>query len=138
MRRLAFEVISQSETKSAQKCRYFNRGYCKYSDKCRFIHPRDICRGHLKTHNCQKTECKDRHPKKCKWEETKSGCRRSDNCNYLHDTMAKETNASVTVARDSEYKCVSCNYTCKDKSCVVEHNINNTNVFVFKITFPIL
>ena len=36
--------------------------------------------------------------------------------------MAKETNASVTDASNSEYNCVSCNYTWKD-------NINNTNVF---------
>ena len=41
--------------------------------------------------------------------------------------MTKEAHPNVT--ERSEYKCVSCNYTWKDEICVVEHNINNTNVF---------
>ena len=26
-----------------KKCRYFDRGYCKYKDKCRYTHPTNIC-----------------------------------------------------------------------------------------------
>ena len=30
-----------------KKCRYFDRGYCKYKDKCRYTYPKDICSEHL-------------------------------------------------------------------------------------------
>ena len=31
-----------NEKKKTKICRYFNRGYCKYKSKCRFVHPRNI------------------------------------------------------------------------------------------------
>ena len=34
--------VDEVRNKIAKKCRYFNRGYCKYSDKCKFIQPIDI------------------------------------------------------------------------------------------------
>ena len=34
--------------KKAKKCRYYDRGYCKYNDKCRFGHPQGVCDGYLK------------------------------------------------------------------------------------------
>ena len=35
------------EKKKAHKCRYFNVGYCKYEQKCRFTHPEEICKEYL-------------------------------------------------------------------------------------------
>jgi translation initiation factor 2B subunit (eIF-2B alpha/beta/delta family) len=25
------------------RCRYFNYGFCKYKEKCRFVHPKEVC-----------------------------------------------------------------------------------------------
>ena len=30
-----------------KNCRYFNRGYCKYKDKCKFSHPNQVCANYL-------------------------------------------------------------------------------------------
>jgi hypothetical protein len=123
------EIVDFDDVKNkiAKKCRYFDTGYCKYSEKCKFIHPRDICRDYLKTNKCQKTKCKERHPKRCKWEETVSGCRRKGDCSYLHNNLTLEVNANGTA--NSEYICVSCNHTWKDQDCMVEHKIKNIKVF---------
>ena len=32
---------------TAKKCRYFNRGHCKYKLECRFTHPEEICETHI-------------------------------------------------------------------------------------------
>ena len=56
------------EKKPAKKCRYYNRGFCKYTNKgCRFSHPRVICKEYLETRKCESKECDARHPKNCKW-----------------------------------------------------------------------
>jgi transcriptional regulator with PAS, ATPase and Fis domain len=54
--------------KMTKKCRYFNRGFCKYREKCRFYHPEHICEAYLKSNNCEQKECCKRHPKRCTWE----------------------------------------------------------------------
>ena len=49
---------NNKETKNKAKvCRYFNRGYCKYKFKCRFIHTKEICEEFIKTQNCTRTVC---------------------------------------------------------------------------------
>ena len=42
-----------------KKCLHYDKGYCKYQEKCKFIHPKEIC--FEKT--CDKTSCRKRHPK---------------------------------------------------------------------------
>ena len=37
------------ENKKPRKCKYYNKGHCNYKMKCRFIHPEQICKGHLIT-----------------------------------------------------------------------------------------
>ena len=34
--------IVDNVNKMRKKCRYFNRGFCKYKKKCRFHHPEHI------------------------------------------------------------------------------------------------
>ena len=46
--------VDKVKNKRTKKCRYFNRGYCKYCDKCRFIHPKNICSEYLKTSKCER------------------------------------------------------------------------------------
>ena len=46
-----------------RKCRYFDRGFCKFNNKCRFSHPDGICKDYSKTHKCEKKGCPESHPK---------------------------------------------------------------------------
>ena len=105
-----------------KKCRYFNRGFCKYATKCRFVHSKHICKEHSKNRKCENEECQDRHPKSCKWLESKVGCKRND-CEYLHDTLARNE------TQVAHFRCVSCKDTWTDSNCVVKHNINNHQVY---------
>ena len=107
-----------------KKCRYFNRGFCKYKTKCRFVHPKQICQQHTKDNKCEKRYCQDRHPKTCKWLSTEFGCKRSD-CEYLHVTLVTD---EVQVQVEN-FKCVSCMYTWMEKDCVVKHTIKNQQVY---------
>lgn len=116
--------------KMTKKCRYFNRGYCKYNKKCRFVHPEGICKEYLKSYKCERKECLDRHPKICKWERSIGGCKRSVDCQYLHGKHDNDT--SIEVKDDSvasEYQCVGCKSSWNDKTYLVGHSIRNMNIF---------
>ena len=120
------EVVS--DKKKRKKCRYFNWGYCKYTNKCRFVHPLDICRDYLRDNKCERIECGDRHPKRCKWEQSERGCQRGIGCLYLHSTSAIKFDNENSLAT-KEYKCEGCKYTWNDRTCMQEHNIKNMSVF---------
>ena len=110
------EKNENNEKKKTKICRYFNRGYCKYKSKCRFVHSQNICEEYLKNDKCGSKICTDRHPKRCNWIETTDGCRRDSDCEYLHVTPVSDDNES--------YKCEGCKDVWSDKECVVEHLIN--------------
>ena len=67
-----------------RKCGYFNKGHCKFTTKCRFTHPEEICAEYARTGACGVKTCSDRHPRVCKWLNTNEGCRWGEICNYLH------------------------------------------------------
>ena len=110
------EVIQSKK----RKCRYFNRGYCKYKDKCRYMHSKNICTQYLQSMKCDKKDCDGRHPKTCKWLRTQGGCKRGSDCGYLHNMCGEET---------EKFECVSCKYSWEDKNCVVEHLVRNMKKF---------
>ena len=58
-----------------EKCKYFNSGYCKYQDKCRFLHPKEECDQKCKLKNCMK-----RPTKPCRYG---TNCRQ-EKCAYKH------------------------------------------------------
>ena len=45
----------------SERCPHFNSGYCKFTSKCKFLHPIEICEK-----NCKEKTCLKRHPKHCK------------------------------------------------------------------------
>ena len=114
------------KTTKRKRCRYFNRGFCKYKNKCRFVHPNKICNIYLKNQTCNEKSCSDRHPKLCKWIKSFGGCKRTE-CDYLHN-CDQEQNMTNNEAADN-FKCEGCKYTWEEKSCVVEHVIENMKVF---------
>ena len=108
--------------KELKRCKFFNSGYCKYKLECKFSHPKEVCKVYLEEGKCNQKQCKNRHPKVCKWLKRESGCKRAD-CDYLH----------VTLARDDEHRnkthksfpCAGCKNCYDDISCVVQYRMNN-------------
>ena len=41
------EISDKVKNKKIKKCRYYNRGYCKYKSKCRYNHPKEVCKEYL-------------------------------------------------------------------------------------------
>ena len=105
-----------------KRCRYYNRGYCKFKSKCRYIHPKETCKLHLTNKRCDSNSCTERHPKNCKWFESRVGCKQAE-CEYIHDTIASAVNEV------NNYPCVSCKDTWEDRNCVVEYIINKKRTF---------
>ena len=59
--------VSDSK-KNAKRCKYFNVGYCKYKEKCKFTHTQEICKAYFDGKCDGKgLSCQERHPKACKW-----------------------------------------------------------------------
>ena len=57
------EVDMNKGEKSVKRCRYNNRGHCKYKTECKFIHYREVCQTYLDGRKCDQNACKKRHPK---------------------------------------------------------------------------
>ena len=110
------------------KCRYFDKGFCKYRRKCRYSHPEKTCEQYIKYGQCSEQSCPHRHPKQCKfWQSNQNRCKRNLKCDFLHVTMANENDKNE--AHKSTYKCVSCKNVWEDKNCVVKHVINGHETF---------
>ena len=70
--------------KKETKCKFFDEGFSRYSDKCRNVHPSDIC----EKRHCKRESCPKRHPKTCRYNQN---CRRGRNCMYLHVSVEKDS-----------------------------------------------
>ena len=117
------------ETKFRKKCRYDNKGYCRYQKTCKFFHPDGICDKFLKDGKCESgRSCRDRHPRQCKyWKEKSGGCEREELCRYLHKegdkakTMVSgedmeenmDTNTNIDTQEDLVKDCNTDNTECK-------------------------
>ena len=105
-------------------CRYYNKGHCKYRNKCRFYHPQNICKVYLESGKCVGKECSDRHPKTCiYWLRNKTGCARNSDCDFIHVTLVHDDVKARNESQvdEEEFKCASCKDCWKDKRCMEEH-----------------
>ena len=75
---------------------------------------------------CYEKSCERRHPKVCKWWQ-ESGCRRHE-CSYLHVTLACDDDKGENAHKS--YPCSGCKNCFDDKSCVVEHRIDDITLFL--------
>ena len=100
-----------------KKCKYFDKGYCKYKLECKFAHSGEICKTHLEGRKCKENSCKDRHPKVCKWW-MKGGCRRTD-CEYLHVTLIHDDDKQNEAHK--YFPCYGCKNCFDDRTCVVQN-----------------
>ena len=117
------------------KCRYFNRGYCKFKENCRFFHSSVICEDFLEIGICKSSEgCIKRHPKNCRyWCKRAEGCRRGENYEFLHlesmrfkdnlnsNVFTEEGLITIDITNDTPMKTYFDNYT---------NNENNTKLFL--------
>ena len=110
-----------------KKCRYYDKGYCKYQKKCRYFHPIEVCKTHLEKQKCKENGCRGRHPRACKWFQRDIGCKRVD-CGYLHVILAEKENGNTIKSKD--YECAGCKNVWQDESCVIEQNFENRKVFL--------
>ena len=118
------EKVKEAEESNnfIKKCRYYDKGDCKYQRKCRYFHPKEICKSHLQNLNCKLKGCRERHPKACKWFQRDVGCKRTD-CEFLH-IVGTENHLSLT-----DFKCAGCENVWKDENCVIKHDMQNKEVF---------
>ena len=103
------------ERNSNRKCRYYNRGFCKFEQKCKFGHPKLVCEEYVQDGLCLEKKCPKRHPRHCRyWANTPEGCSRNENCQYLHVTtkrfcnIEKKQQLSTVIEDDNEDVTVSC------------------------------
>ena len=95
------ERVSPTLTK---RCRYNNKGYCKYRNKCRFEHTTKVCEVFLKDGKCEdKRNCNNRHPKQCKyWTTDKERCHGGENCKYLHSESLPVNGKAIDPNKDDD------------------------------------
>jgi len=76
---LPTKTSSEMTERFTKKCKFYDKGFCKYKDECKYQHPIIDC-----TNNClDKQLCPKRHRKECKF---KNKCyhNEKDVCEYLH------------------------------------------------------
>ena len=61
-------------------CMYFKYGYCRYQEKCRLQHIKEVCQDKL----CEKRCCPKRHPRICRYHLEFNFCKFGSFCLYLH------------------------------------------------------
>ena len=68
------------EIQEQRKCYHFNKGYCKFKEKCDYYHPTIDC-----IDKCQVVTCKYRHRNVCTYGDN---CyhHKKQKCEYLHDS----------------------------------------------------
>ena len=121
------------EEKSKVKCRYNDKGYCYYKNKCKFYHSDQICEPFLKEGKCKDgPKCSNRHPKKCKYLEGDiGGCRREGFCRYFHkqtenvETKMTEQKKDATTETEEGFKP---NSTVNELEKDLEHKDNTINI----------
>ena len=66
-------------------CKYNQRGYCKFKNKCRLFHNNEEC----PSENCEDELCDRRHPNACKFYESYGNCKFGSYCRYKHSVQNK-------------------------------------------------
>ena len=61
-------------------CKHFQTGFCKFADKCKRRHEKEIC----PLTQCSSKTCRKRHPKLCKFFSLRGFCKFGDLCCYKH------------------------------------------------------
>ena len=66
------------------KCKFFERGYCKYGSKCRFRHPSRACEDFEMNLCSDGAKCEHRHPKRVCLYWMRGHCSEGEKCLFRH------------------------------------------------------
>ena len=99
------EVQSKVATIKLKKCFFFDTGYCKMGNECRFYHLYNNCETFEKDGICPIFDCKDRHPKDCRYWKNDI-CYRGNMCVYRHKN--KKVMDEIEKKRNLRTKCERC------------------------------
>ena len=96
--------INEVSTKSLKKCRYYNRGYCKFQEHCIFVHPVETCTEYL-------------HVGSMKFV--------SSNMEGINGLVGSEPEEAPTMETEKHtelvYSCDKCDYTINNELLLTEH-----------------
>ena len=68
-------------------CKHHQKGYFKHGNQCHQYHSNIIC----KINVCRDKNCKERHPKTCKYFSRNNTCKRGEWCAYAHNVNGHQT-----------------------------------------------
>ena len=89
-----------------------------------------MCNGYLEG-KCEGSSCPKIHPKACKWFAREIGCRRKEECDFSHDTLAFDDERIKAHKKEIKtFKCVSCQSEWKENNCVLQHKIDISALIV--------
>ena len=92
------------------------------------MHPQEICKEYMESLKCEKAECRDRHPKMCKYLKYRGGCKRGIECDFLHVTPVSDDGINTNHLKN-EYNCSGCKSAFPDSRYVKKHVIEHTELF---------
>ena len=115
-----------SNTRSKKvKCRYWNRGFCKNGNDCKFHHYEKDCETYLKTETCEDRKCKKRHRKLCRYFQSKEGCYRNEACQYLHELTTNDNKTKKNQTNEdncsNSFECKKCDFNCNRETTLKKH-----------------
>ena len=73
--------------KIKQRCKWWNRGYCREGERCLYDHSVGDCEEHYLNGVCNSQACHLRHRRACKYWKSDKGCFRGNVCEYLHSKL---------------------------------------------------
>ena len=106
--------------RSNTKCKYYNRGFCKFGVDCAFDHQKGDCENHMAGYHCIESACAKRHRQICKFWDSRKGCFRKADCQYLHEDPKTKNSKTRKALKE---KCDACMFNCYDKDQVIVHTI---------------
>ena len=109
--------------KRDRKCRFYNRGFCKFGRSCNFGHPQLVCKEYLEDGICRQRECPKRHPRHCRyWTSKAEGCKRREECQYLHVSSKRFSGENHEYENEDDTDaCNQCDYESTNISDLKAH-----------------
>lgn len=123
-------VLGKNEEKTEpevqKKCSYYDKGFCRQKDSCKFYHPEKSCGDFRKDGICQKSFCRDRHPKMCRY--WKRGfCFRGDSCCFTHTKKEDASNDKADFNIDKTGKESTIEEADNNENDIANMDVENSN-----------
>ena len=143
LKTIKLDESAKANKNKVNRCKWWNRGFCKYKKDCPDLHPQEIC----SEGQCESKECEKRHPNTCKnWK--KGFCKFLEQCEFSHpilETQVKVDSEQIMGEaividdnyvdydnldsddddtddnREIKFNCDQCEYTCKMESNLTKH-----------------